>query len=218
MSENRQGSTGMTLTTLKVRSAFDGDEEARAWIVLHFSPLLLAQAHYRMRPRLRRYYDPEDVVADTWQRALPRLGDFRQDDHRNTPRLVKFLATTLTYRVNELFRQWMGSPMGGMRSEDSSFVEGTSIAELQDDPDKGILKSLVTRDEVRHVLEVLEDLNHRDQEIIVLRKVEGLSSGDVAMRLDISPNAVDIRLSRALTRLRARLRESVFDELVENCD
>jgi RNA polymerase sigma-70 factor (ECF subfamily) len=211
-----RGSTSEPLTTLKVRSALAGDDEARAWIVLRFSPLLLAQARYRMRNRLRRYYDPEDVVADAWQRALPRLGDFGRDERRSTPRLVAFLATIVTYRVNELIRQWAHSPLGGLRGDDGASSEVTSLPARQPDPYADVLRNLVSKDEVGRAMAMIEELDPRDREILVLRKVEGLSSSAVAKRLGVSTNVVDTRLSRALARLRARWQDSVLDELVDD--
>ena len=74
------------LTSLHVRRAADGDSESLGWVVARLSPLLLAQADYRLGPVLRSLYDPEDLVNDTWIVALPRLPELPARDGRHALR------------------------------------------------------------------------------------------------------------------------------------
>jgi len=80
-------------TTLHVRRAKGGDRDSLAWLADRFSPLLLAQARYRLRGRLARWVQPEDVVQDVWAVALPALPGLEASDGRETPVVLKFLAT-----------------------------------------------------------------------------------------------------------------------------
>ena len=52
-------------TTRHVRAALGGDPESLAWLFRHFSPLLRAQAVYRLGEDVGRV-DPSDVVSEAW--------------------------------------------------------------------------------------------------------------------------------------------------------
>jgi len=88
-------------TTIHVRRAFAGDRESLEWVVARLSPLLRAQAHFRLGPLLRQRLEPEDVVAEAWIIALPRLGEFAPESGRATPRLLAFLGRTIVNKVND---------------------------------------------------------------------------------------------------------------------
>src|SRR5262245_40615244 len=46
------------VTSIHVQRAKHGDEASLDWIVRRFTPLLLAQARYRLGASLRAHYDP----------------------------------------------------------------------------------------------------------------------------------------------------------------
>jgi RNA polymerase sigma-70 factor, ECF subfamily len=210
--KHKGGFTNPDLTSIRVRSALDGDHEARDWIVRRLSPLLLAQARYRMGRRLQRFCDPEDLVADVWQRAIPRLtAELRPTEGRCTPVLVSFLSGIVINRINELIREMIRQRGDEIRSGGPSGNE--SGPERFRAPGEAVWRRLLVHDDVRKVLEILDELDPQDQEIIILRKVEGVSSKIVARRLDVATNVINTRLSRALARLRERIPEGVFDEL-----
>ena len=60
---------------------------------------------------------------------------------------------------------------------------------------------VVVRDEVRAVVGLLEDLRPADAEILRLAAWEELDTTEIAIVLDISPDAAKKRLSRARKRL-----------------
>ena len=91
-------------TSLFLQAAIDGDRDSLSWLVAHHSPLLLAQARWRLGANHARTCDPEDLVQEAWLVALPRLRELRPRDGRATPVLLRFLATTILNRVNNLAR------------------------------------------------------------------------------------------------------------------
>lgn len=70
---------------------------------------------------------------------------------------------------------------------------------------------VVRRAEERLVLEALSRLRPDDRELIQLRAWEELTRSELAAVLDITVEAVDMRLSRALKRLARGLRASGFN-------
>ena len=75
-------------TTTLVRRAKLGDHESLATLVEKLTPLLLAQARYRLGTS-NTEVDPDDVVQEVWARALPRLPELSDRDGRQTPVLLK---------------------------------------------------------------------------------------------------------------------------------
>src|SRR5262245_22646194 len=79
-----------------------GDAESLTWLVVYFSPLLHAQARYRLRGGLQNECDADDLVDETWAVVLPRLGDVRAEPALLGRALVGFLSTTLLHKVLNL--------------------------------------------------------------------------------------------------------------------
>jgi len=198
-------------TSIHVRAAEAGDVESLDWVVRRFSPVLLAQAAYRLGPKLRVHCEPEDLVSEVWAIALPRLGDLSMREGRSTPVLMRFLATTLLYRVNDLVRRYVKGPAGRRESHGGDPARdplGGLAAPATD-----VVRRAVRDEAHRIVLSALEQLDPVDREVIVLRAIEQNSNKTAALLLGLSPSAASMRYRRALTRIRSRLPASVFDEI-----
>jgi RNA polymerase sigma-70 factor (ECF subfamily) len=206
-----RGSDSDSTTTIHVQRAKHGDEASLDWIVRRFTPLLLAQARYRLGTSLRTQYDPEDLVSEVWVIALPRLPDLTVRDGRATPVLVKFLATTLLFRANSLMRK-LAARSGRQGPVDPNAERDGDLGAALPDGTSGIVTNVVRREMEGAVGKALGGLDPVDREIILLRAVEQNSNKTVAVLLGIEPNAASMRYQRALERLRARVPGSVFDD------
>lgn len=167
-----------------------------------FSPLLLAQAHYRLGRDSLAGCTPEDIVQETWAIALPKLPSLDFQD-RTTPIAMKFLSTIVLHRVQRHLRA---------KIRESTLVGNHPLSELADEA-QGMLTSAIRRETVNEVLDALERLPELDRDIIVLRLIEQRSGDEVARQLDLSRGAVYVRQHRAVAELRQRLPESLFKEL-----
>lgn len=194
----------LTETSILIRGAIAGDRSDLERTIERLTPMLLAQARYRMRDRLRRLCEPEDVVAHAWQVTLGRLADLDARDGRFGPVLIRFLSTAILLRVNELLRIEARHTTAAVSSEHAARLP---------DPATGVWTQVVRRERHGLVQRALDRLAATDREIIVLRLVEQQSSAQVAAALDLLPNAVNVRLHRALARLRESLPASAFDDL-----
>lgn len=195
-----------TDTSIRIRGAVAGVRADLDWTVERLTPMLLAQARYRLRGRLQRIAEPEDVVAHAWQVVLPRLPDLVARDGRWSPVLLKFLATTILLRVNELLRNEARRAVAG----------GSALAELAErlaDPAVGAWTQIVQRERNGIVQRTLDGLEPGDREVVVLRLVEQRPAAEVGNLLGITAGAVHVRLHRALGRLREALPAAVFDDL-----
>jgi RNA polymerase sigma factor (sigma-70 family) len=201
-------------TTLHVRRAAAGDGESTAWLVERFAPLLLAQARLRLPPELRRQVEPEDLVQDAWAVALPRLRELPPRDGRLTPVVLRFLCTTILYRVNNLLQRRLERSLRAAEDEGdaapplSRLVASESLA----------LERVLRGEACRYVLDAIDALDETDRRIVVLRGIEDSPVAEVGAILGMKPNTVTVRYRRLLEKLRAALPRSIFDELPDPPD
>lgn len=198
-------------TTMHVRRAADGDAESLTWLITRFSPLLIAQARYRLGTSLQTLYDPEDIVNDAWAIALPRLPALPTRDGRLTPTFLKFLASTVINRINTLLQKHIlgkSRVIGSEGDEDESPLSRLAADTLN------VVSRAVQRELHGEVLRHLEKLDDQDRAILLMRAVEQSAVREVADELGMLPNTVAVRYRRALEKARQLMPESVFDELV----
>jgi RNA polymerase sigma-70 factor (ECF subfamily) len=190
-----------TPTSIQVRRAIDGDLESLAWLVDRFSPVLLAQARYRIGPALRRWCDPEDVVSDVWIVAIRRITELRAASESGTGTLIRYLGTVLAHRVRDLARlaavRQAGGGAAGARHE-------TPVSQIED-ATTGIVSSVIRRERTRALGDAIDALDADDREVIMLRGIEGTSLEEAATIMRTTPGAVAVRYHRALKRLRGAL-------------
>jgi len=197
-------------TTVHVHRACTGEKDSLTWLIAHFTPLLHAQAEYRLRGPLRRICDPEDLVDDVWASALPRLRDLRARSNRLTPVLLKFLSTTLLHKANHLIEKHLRRP------HELQWTSHSASSDPLERLPAGISEAsaLAQRHETFAALHVaLGELTEKDHEVIVLRGIEQLTNLEVALLLGLTPGAATRRYQRALAKLRIRLPGSILDEL-----
>ena len=202
------------LTSYHVRCARSGDADSLEWVIRKFSPLLAANARYRLGKVLGQIYEPEDLVNDVWLVALGRLPDLPERDGRYTPVLLKFLSTTLIYRINNLVNKHIrGKPKrerggGGDREE----ADGVGV-DLPADTVQIVTR--LCRQEVRDaVAEAISGLDERERSLVILRGIEQQPYREIALVVGGDAKVLAVQYQRALKKLRERLPGSVFEEFV----
>lgn len=73
-------------------------------------------------------------------------------------------------------------------------LEAASVAEDQATPER----LLSARDELRHVQAALAQMPERRREIVMLKKIEGLSQNEIATRLGVSVSTVEKQLTAGM--------------------
>jgi RNA polymerase sigma factor (sigma-70 family) len=203
-------------TSLHVGRARQGDSESLSWVIERFSPLLLASARYRLRGELLRVCDPEDLVQEVWMVAIGRLGDLRPRDGRYTPVLLKFLTTTLLGKLSNLFQKHVrGKPKRLEPRDDRDADRGAAGIEQVASPWTGVITRVLRREVEDAVASSLASLAPADLEIVLLRGIEQHSYKEIAAIIGGEPKSLVVRYGRALEKLRQRLPESVFAELID---
>lgn len=72
---------------------------------------------------------------------------------------------------------------------------------------------VIKQERIQRLLNCNQTLRKRDQEILSLRYGAGLSNGEIAEHLNISNNAVAVRLHRAIKRLKDAVQDAESSEL-----
>lgn len=202
-------------TTIHVRAAIDGDINSTSWIIERFTPLLLAQARYRIGPKLQRMIDPEDLVQDTWAVALPKLTTLPARGNRFTPVVVRFLSTTLLYTFNNLLRKHINRKESAHTSGEGGSTRPSPFNNLSADI-TGVVTHAVRVESVDEIHNAIEQLGEKDKEIIVLRGIEQNSLEDISKMLSITTKNASVRYGRALARLREAMPEAIFRDLPDD--
>jgi len=191
-------------TTRHVRAAIRADRESVDWIVRRFTPLLEAQARMRLAGAPVDPGEAEDVAAEAWLVALPRLRDLVPRAGRVTPVLLTFLGTTARSLCNRRIER-------ALRRRATPLDE--AVEPSAPPAERRPLNDPAAAAAVRRALDALgEPL----RTIVLMRAVEGVDNRDIAEELGEAPNTISHRYRRALERLRATVPDSVFDELAED--
>ena len=145
----------------------------------------------------------EDVTSEVFMKALRSL--HRYDENRASPRtwLLRIARNAVTDHLRAL------------RRRGSLHVSLDRIPDLVADvpsPEERMVK----QERIQRLLNGSQTLRKADQEILSLKYGAGLDNGEIAEHLDISNNAVAVRLHRALKRLKSSIDHHGFELSAES--
>ena len=126
----------------------------------------------------------EDMLQNVFEKSLAR-----EDKLRNHPNLMGWLVSSLKNEALMHFRQTK-------KLDSLEGLEEQRVAESMTED---------TNDSVKKVMLLVKGLPLRQQEIFLLREVEGLSYEEITEHLDISPELVKVNLHRARKSIRERM-------------
>lgn len=145
----------------------------------------------------RNRTDAEDLVQETYVRAIPRQGSLRPGSN-----VKSWLFTILrNIHLNQLRKQRTAPRIVEIDAD-----EGNSniIVETSKDP----FARYVSKTEREWVIEALQQLPSEFREIVVLREYEELPYQEIASILDYPIGTVMSRLARARSKLRTLLSDN----------
>lgn len=158
----------------------------------------LVKTHYASLHRLalailRHAEDAQDVCQESFHQAFLKLSEWRGDS-----RFDLWLKRIVINRCRDLLRKRR------VRNE----AAGELARELEVPP-LSPETILTGRESVDRILRGLDRLPAEFREVLIPHFLEDLPYGDLAQLLDISVNAVRIRVHRGLARLRELIEEDV---------
>jgi RNA polymerase sigma-70 factor, ECF subfamily len=142
----------------------------------------------------RNRTDAEDLVQETYLRAIPRMRSLRPESN-----LKSWLFTILrNIYLNQLRKQRLAPKVLEIDADENT---ANIVVETSKDP----LERYVSMAERDWVLKAIQQLPSMFREIVVLREYEDLSYQEIAGILDCPVGTVMSRLARARSKLRILL-------------
>jgi RNA polymerase sigma-70 factor, ECF subfamily len=176
-----------------------GDRDAFTPLFERYRPRVAAWVRYRMGPQLRAFLEIEDVLQETFARAYREFDRF---SYRAPGSFLRWLLTIAGHVLSDTARYQGREKRAGeqvpLRSE--SHPSGIEVADSVTPS-----RLLAGREKLERLFALLDELPPQYREVILLARVEGLSTQEVSERLGRSREATALLLHRALKHLRAAL-------------
>jgi RNA polymerase sigma-70 factor (ECF subfamily) len=198
-----------------LRSAMNGDAQARAELLDLHRGRLRRMVAIRLDRRLAARVDASDIVQEAMRDAFERLPEYFAD-----PQIAFYpwLRRIAWDRLMDVYRQHIAA------EKRSVLKERAWIPDLNEESVVELAQSLVTNSQnpgqqalraemEERTLRALVALKPQDREILVLRYMEQLEVAEIASVLGISQTAVTSRHLRALQRLRRLMGDVSAEEL-----
>jgi RNA polymerase sigma-70 factor (ECF subfamily) len=190
-----------------LRRVAQGDRDAPERLLAKYRQRLRRMIEVRLEPRPRPRVEPSDVLQAALADAAQRLADYAR--RRPLP-FYPWLRRLAWERLVQAHRRHVRAHRRSVRREEpgglplpdeSGWDLATRLAARGSSPSQRLRHG----EQRRRVQEALAGLGEADREVLVLRYLEDLSTGEIAAVLGLTESAVKMRQLRALQRLRAVL-------------
>jgi RNA polymerase sigma factor (sigma-70 family) len=171
------------LTALLARRARDGDLERFGQLCERLMPALTSWAALRISGSLRGKLEPEDVVQESWVRALAAFESF--DERRSS-----FRGWMFGIAKNVLLEGLRSSRRPGRSADPASALSGIP------DTVTTISRSLARDEVLLKFREHVAGLEREDRELVLMCGLEGATARESAVRLSITEEAAKKRWQR----------------------
>jgi RNA polymerase sigma-70 factor (ECF subfamily) len=174
-----------------------GDHEAFSRLFEKYRSRLAVLVHYKLGPNLRRDADVDDVLQETLLRAYRDIARF---DYRAPGSFMSWLARIADHVMADMARAQNRQKRAGehvpFRSE--SNPGGPEPADYHTPS-----RIFTENESLSRFVDVLSRLPEDYRRVILLAKVEGLTTSEIAERLEKSKEATSLLLHRAIRRLQS---------------
>jgi len=178
-----------------VRDALGGSREALERVYERSAPRLLAFIRLRMGRTLRSKMESRDILQATLMKSFQHFDEFKGSDTQSLGAwLARIAEREIADRVDFHQRQRRDAAR-----EEPLDIEAMGAAVRA--PVKSALTQAILDEKARHLEAAMDTLSDAHREIILLRKFEELSFGEIARRLDKSEDACRMLLARAMVAL-----------------
>jgi RNA polymerase sigma-70 factor (ECF subfamily) len=190
-----------TSTFALLEKARAGDGQAMSQVFEQYRRRLAVLVHFKLSPRARGFSEVEDVVQETLLRAFRDVGRFTYQSPGSFLRWLSSIADhVIVDRVRYLGRERRAGEEVPFRSESNPL--GPEPADTRTPS-----RLFAQQEAVERLLARLEALPENYREVILLAKIEGLTTQEMAERLGKPREAVALLVFRAVKRFR-ELQES----------
>lgn len=174
--------------------AQSGDGARFTELYERIAPALYTWAEVRIRPELRSFVDPQDIVQEVWVRAWKGFRGFDPASQSFRYWLFRVAKNVML----EVFRE-LRSPDGGVPGGDPS----KRLLALREVPDSATaISQRLARDErLKLFAQWIASLGEDERMLVVHLGLEGMTQHEVAERLSLSRDAIAKRWQRLMARV-----------------
>jgi RNA polymerase sigma-70 factor (ECF subfamily) len=191
-----------TSTFALLEKARSGDEQALSRVFEKHRRRLAVLIHYKLSPDARRFCEVEDLVQETQLRAFRDIGRFT---YQSPGSFLRWLSSIADHAIVDRMRYRNRECRAG---EELPFRSPSNPAGPEPADTKTPSRLMAQQQAVERLLTRLDLLPEAYREALILAKIEGLTTAEIAQRLGKSRDAVALLVYRALKRYREVLKET----------
>jgi RNA polymerase sigma-70 factor (subfamily 1) len=200
----------------RIAAARSGDRQAFEALVRGHEKELEAFIRHHSGKRLGSKVEVDDLVQDTLLRAFRSIGQFEGDDARAFSSWLRSIAEHAILDSVRKIRAGKGLIEREVSIDQRRGAGESWEMELAQAASGGSpLDSLRREERFDRLKRVLSTLKPDHARVIVLARVQGLPIGEVARRMDRTPEATSMLLLRALVKLKSAFGETESFSLPE---
>jgi len=186
-----------TTTFTLLEQARAGDQEALSRAFEMYRRRLAVLVHFKLSPRARRFSEVEDVVQETMLRAFRDLDRF---SYESPGSFLRWLSAIADHVIIDRVRY-----QGRARRDGTEVPLRSASNPLGPEPADCLTPSrlFAQQEAVERLIGQLSALPDDYRQIILMAKIEDLTTAEIACRLGKSREAVALLLHRAVKRFRA---------------
>ncbi len=180
-----------------------GDEAAFSTLFWKYSPRLSVLIHYKLSPEMHNRVEVDDILQETFLAASRQLERFTYRKSGSFMSWISRIAGNVIVDTARHHGRQKRHPAEFVRLKTASNPRGAEAIDLATPS-----RILAGKERIRQVLERLDRLPEDYRQVILLAKIEGLSTEETADRLGKSRENVAVLLHRAIQRLREGERQT----------
>jgi len=195
-----EGFTTATSTFGIVERIRLGDRQAFALLFERTARRLAARIHCRVGPELRGCCEIEDLLQETYLRAVRDLDRFQ---YQSPGSFLRWIGAIADHVISDLARfegRQKRQALQLLRLRSPSNPAGPEPADSQTPS-----RILAADENYRLLIDKLDALPDPYRSVFVLAKLEGLSTREIAERMGLSSQQVSLLLHRAVRKLQLLL-------------
>ena len=179
-----------------------GDEQALSRAFEKHRRRLAVLIHYKLNPNSRQFCDVDDLVQETQLRAFRDIGRFT---YRTPGSFLRWLSAIADHVIVDRVRYENRERRAG---EEVPFRSASNPAGPEPADSRTPSRLLAQQQAVERLMTRLDALPEDYRQALILAKIEGLTTAEVAERLGKTREAVALLVFRALKRYREVIRET----------
>jgi len=191
-----------TSTFALLEKAKTGDEQALSRAFEKHRRRLAVLIHYKLSPLARQSCEVDDLVQETHLRAFRDIGRFT---YQSPGSFLRWLSSIADHVIVDRMRYLNRERRAG---EEVPFRSASNPAGPDPADTKTPSRLFAQQEAVARLLARLDALPEDYRQVLILAKIEGLTTAEMAERLGKTREAVALLVFRALKRFREIARET----------